>query len=241
MIPTCASWCGGRYADVMPTIVETKARWWAKPVGGSAEFSVHCFCSQKCYDAGRPQNPSGDLCPTCRGAKKILHFYRRGPGDAPGNGMGTCPTCQGRGEVPTLSMQVKKVARDVIDTLGLYGGQCGKGLIQPCPWEDACVLHRLAALAGIVESAKPEENAQPSASHAAPVAVVCPIWCGDLASNPRRRSNCILSSLADGRLHAFCSMECLFRYKPDLKEYLERSQTSEQSVARKVPGPYSGT
>jgi hypothetical protein len=32
-------------------------------------------------------------CETCRGAGKVLHFYARGPGDAPGNRMGPCPTC----------------------------------------------------------------------------------------------------------------------------------------------------
>lgn len=33
-------------------------------------------------------------CPTCHGEVRILHFYARGPGDAPGNMLVGCPDCQ---------------------------------------------------------------------------------------------------------------------------------------------------
>ena len=33
-------------------------------------------------------------CETCKGAREVLFFYERGPGDMPGNQMIPCPTCR---------------------------------------------------------------------------------------------------------------------------------------------------
>ncbi len=48
-LTTCSKrlfWCSGEYASAMPTIVKTRARWWARPTTVEGAFTVYAFCCE---------------------------------------------------------------------------------------------------------------------------------------------------------------------------------------------------
>jgi len=59
--------------------------------------NLHLPIEQKVGDEIKPFY----ACSLCKGGRKILHFYERGPGDPPGNREITCPDCNGTGLDPT--------------------------------------------------------------------------------------------------------------------------------------------